>query len=81
MLTIRKKINIDTFNLFALLISFLTHEIKSAGFIVLMLLFASLLDWYTESRTEDAVKQLLLLKPEINRPQAPNLLPFYEDLY
>lgn len=57
------KINIDTFNLFALGISFATREFHSAAFIVLMLDFASLLDWRTASRAHDAVKTLLQLKP------------------
>ena len=57
------KINIDAFNIFALAISFLTREFHSAAFIVLMLAFASLLDWRTESRAHDAVKTLLQLKP------------------
>ncbi|MGC9968632.1 MAG: cation-translocating P-type ATPase [Minisyncoccia bacterium] len=60
----RRKVTIDTFNVFALAISFATREIRSAAFIVLMLTFAYLLDWYTESRTENAVAELLRLKPE-----------------
>ncbi len=59
----RFRVNIDTFNIFALGISFLTGEFHSAAFIVLMLDFASLLDWRTESRAHDAVKTLLQLKP------------------
>ena len=60
----RRKITIDTFNIFALAISFATREIRSAAFIVLMLAFARLLDWYTASRAHDAVAELLRLKPE-----------------
>ena len=59
----RLKINIDTFNVFALAVSFMTREFYSAAFIVLMLDFARLLDWRTESRAHDAVKTLLQLKP------------------
>jgi heavy metal translocating P-type ATPase len=59
----RFRINIDTFNILALGISFLTREFNSAAFIVLMLDFASLLDWRTESRAHDAVRALLQLKP------------------
>ncbi|MFA5934093.1 MAG: cation-translocating P-type ATPase [Candidatus Paceibacterota bacterium] len=60
---LKKKITIDTFNLFALVISFFTLNINSAGFIVLMLAFADLLDWRTESRATNAVSELLKLKP------------------
>ncbi|MFA5030074.1 MAG: cation-translocating P-type ATPase [Patescibacteria group bacterium] len=60
---IKKKISIDTFNGFALLVTFVTWEISSAAFIGLMLSFARLLDWYTESRTHHAVEELLKLKP------------------
>ncbi len=59
----RLKINIDTFNILAIGISFATGEFSSAAFIVLMLDFARLLDWRTESRAHDAVKTLLQLKP------------------
>lgn len=58
------RINIDTFNVFALIISFATGELRSAAFIVLMLSSARLLDWRTESRAERAVEELLKLKPE-----------------
>ncbi|MFA6909132.1 MAG: cation-translocating P-type ATPase [Patescibacteria group bacterium] len=60
---VQKKISIDTFNSFALGITFVTWEIRSAAFINLMLAFARLLDWYTESRTSAAVEELLALKP------------------
>jgi P-type Cu+ transporter len=60
----KRKITIDTFNIFALAISFATQEIKSAAFIVLMLAFAELLDWKTRARSRDAVEELLKLKPE-----------------
>ena len=60
----RFHIDIDVFNVFALTISFAVAELRSAAFIVLMLAFARLLDWYTESRATDAVHELLKLKPE-----------------
>ncbi len=58
-----RKITIDVFNTFAVVISFLTGEIRSSAFIALMLTFASLLEWYTATRTSDALKALLTLKP------------------
>lgn len=59
----RRKIGIDVFNTFALLASFATLDIRSSIFIVLMLSFARLLDWITESRTTNAIESLLKLKP------------------
>lgn len=59
----RLRINIDVFNLFALSISFMVGEARSAAFIVLMLAFARVLDWRTESKTHNAVEELLRLKP------------------
>lgn len=58
------KVTIDTFNIFALGVSFATGEIRSAVFIVLMLAFAGILDWKTESRARNAVEELLKLKPQ-----------------
>ncbi|MFA5946048.1 MAG: cation-translocating P-type ATPase [Patescibacteria group bacterium] len=60
---VRFRINIDTFNAFAVIVSFATGEAYSAGFIALMLTFARLLDWRTEQRTENAVEELMRLKP------------------
>ncbi len=57
------KITIDSFNAFAVIVSFATGEAYSAGFIALMLTSARLLDWYTESRTHNAIEELLRLKP------------------
>jgi len=57
------KITIDSFNAFALSIALITGEIRSTVFIVLMLVFASLLDWYMESRRSRAVEEVLRLKP------------------
>ncbi|MDP2630846.1 MAG: cation-translocating P-type ATPase [Candidatus Uhrbacteria bacterium] len=61
----RRTIGIDTFNLFALVVSFFTTDVKSASFIVLMFSFARLLEWRTSTRTHDAVAELLRLKPLI----------------
>jgi heavy metal translocating P-type ATPase len=60
----KKRVNIDTFNTFAIVISFLTGETRSAGFIALMLSFAALLDQFTESRTKRAIEELMKLKPQ-----------------
>ncbi len=58
-----RKITIDTFNIFALGVSFAAGEVRSAAFIVLMLAFADILEWYTQSRAHRAVEALLKLKP------------------
>ncbi len=57
------RITIDTFNLFALVVSFAAREFRSAAFIVLMLSFARILNWYTETRAHSAIQELLKLKP------------------
>jgi Cd2+/Zn2+-exporting ATPase len=57
------RITIDVFNAIAIVIAFAANEIRSAAFIVLMLTFARLLDWYTETRMHNAVEELLKLKP------------------
>ena len=59
----RGKISIDAFNAFALLIALLMGEVRSTVFIILMLKFAGLLDWYTESQRNRAVEEVLRLKP------------------
>ncbi len=56
-------ISIDTFNTFALAASFFSGEKRSAAFIVLMLTFASVLEWFTQYRARSAVEELLKLKP------------------
>jgi len=61
---VRFRVTIDVFNSFAIGVSFALVESTSAAFIVLMLAFARLLDWHTESRATDAVRELLKLKPE-----------------
>ncbi len=59
----QRKISIDTFNAFALAASFISGEVRSSAFIVLMLSSASLLDWYTQSRSSRAIEEILKLKP------------------
>lgn len=59
----KRKITIDTFNVFAIIISFAAIEIRSAAFIILMLAFADLLEWRTTTRTHRATEELLKLKP------------------
>jgi len=59
----RRHITIDTFNSFSLVVCFGTGEFKSAGFIALMLACARLLEWFTETRTHQAISELLKLKP------------------
>jgi Cd2+/Zn2+-exporting ATPase len=60
---LERKIGIDTFNIMAVIIAFSAGEVTSAAFIVLMLAFADLLEWKTESRAGNAIKELLALKP------------------
>jgi len=59
----RGRVSIEVFNCFALIVSFWTGELRSAVFIDLMLASARILEWHTESRTKDAVEELLRLKP------------------
>ncbi len=59
----RKKITIDVFNAFALIIAFSTNDGRTAAFIVLMLSCARFLDWRTSTRMHHAVEELLKLKP------------------
>lgn len=58
-----RRMSIDTFNSIAVVVSFATHEYRSAGFIALMLASARLLDWHTAARTHHAMEELLKLKP------------------
>lgn len=64
------KISIDTFNAFAVVLSFFVGDARSAAFIVLMLTFASVLDWHTEERAHRAVEMLLKNKPLTARVEA-----------
>ncbi len=61
---LEKRINIDSFNIFAIAASFAYGDVRSSAFIVLMLSFARLLDSYTESRTRRTLEELLRLKPD-----------------
>lgn len=58
-----RRITIELFNSFALTVSFVSGEFSSAAFIVLMLLFAEILEWRTSSNSRHAVEELLKLKP------------------
>ncbi len=59
----KRTVGIDAFNAVAVVISFATGELRSAAFIALMLSFARLLDWRTQTRARDAISELLKLKP------------------
>jgi len=59
----RLKISIDTFNAFAVIVSFVFLEFRSAAFICLMLASARLLEFYTEAKARRAIEELLKLKP------------------
>ncbi len=58
------RLTIEVFNFFALIVVFAIGDMKSAAFIVLMLAFARLLKWRTETRSKDAVEELLKYKPK-----------------
>lgn len=58
------KITIEVFNFFALVVVFAVGDMRSAAFIVLMLAFARLLEWRTETKSKDAVEELLSRKPK-----------------
>lgn len=58
-----RRVTIEAFNFFAIFVSFVTKEYTSAAFISLMLACAAWLDWKTEVRASNAVKELLRLKP------------------
>lgn len=60
---VQRDVTIDVFNTIALGIALALHELRSGAFIVLMLAFARLLDWYTETKSHNAVAELLKLKP------------------
>jgi len=66
----KRRITIDTFNSFALGISFATGEIRSGAFIVLMLAFADILDWHTKNRASKALEELLRLRPQTARKES-----------
>lgn len=62
--TLKFKISIDTFNIFAIAVSFIYGEVFSAAFIILMLGFARLLNSYTQAKTSRTLEELLKLKPD-----------------
>jgi heavy metal translocating P-type ATPase len=59
----KRSFGIDAFNIFAVAVSFATLQFRSAAFIALMLSFARVLDWRTQTRARDAIAELLKLKP------------------
>ena len=59
----KRKVTIDTFNAFALAITFVTGEFRSSAFIILMLTFAYILDWHLVERKNRAIDRLMKLKP------------------
>lgn len=61
---VKRRVGIELFNSFALAVSFIAQDFRSAAFIDLMLLSASLLEWRTMTRTQDAISALMKLKPE-----------------
>lgn len=61
---LERRLSIDVFNAFAVGVAFATGEVRSASFIVLMLAFASILEWRTSSKASRAIEALLLLKPD-----------------
>lgn len=60
----KRKISIDTFNTFAIIIALALKQLNSAAFIALMLTFARILDAHTAARASKALEELLKLKPE-----------------
>jgi len=59
----KRKISIDVFNTFALVVAFVLTDARSAGFICLMLASARLLDHFTTDRADRSMRALLALKP------------------
>lgn len=59
------KFTIDTFNAFALAVTFITREFRSSAFIILMLTFAAILNWYITERKNTAIDRLMKLKPQV----------------
>lgn len=59
----RFHLSIETFNAFAVGFAFFAGEYRSACFIVLMLVFASLLEWWTERKSSRSIEELLALRP------------------
>lgn len=61
----KKEITIEVFNLFALIVALVLDHPTAAVWIDLMLTFASYLEWRTKSRANNAIEELLRLRPEI----------------
>jgi len=59
----KRKITIDTFNAFALAVTFVVGEFRSSAFIILMLTFAYILSWHLVERKNKAIDRLMKLKP------------------
>ncbi|MEO8637405.1 MAG: cation-translocating P-type ATPase [Candidatus Taylorbacteria bacterium] len=62
--TLKARISIDSFNIFAICAAFAYGDVNSATFIILMLAFARMLNAYTESRTRRTLEELFKLKPQ-----------------
>lgn len=60
----KARISLDVFNMFAVGVSLALGEVTSAAFILLMVTSADVLEWHTGRQTQDAVEQLLKLKPQ-----------------
>lgn len=61
----RREVTIEVFNLFALIVALVLNHPVAALWIDLMLTFASYLEWRTKARANNAVEELLRLRPEI----------------
>lgn len=68
----RRKITIEVFNLFALLVAFFLASPLAAIWIELMLTFASYLEWKTKERASGAIKELLSLAPDFAHKEINN---------
>lgn len=60
---LKRKITIETFNAFALIVTLAINDFRSSGFIILMLTFAFILDWNITNRKNEAINRLMKLKP------------------
>jgi heavy metal translocating P-type ATPase len=60
---LKRKITIDTFNSFSVIVTLVINDFRSAAFIILMLTFAYILDWNLTDRKNKAIDKLMKLKP------------------